>query len=96
MAYDCKSNIACVYCGECNQHNRSLCPQKFKSKQNVETRTVSLSEEGVCEEISSMSGENAMVPVGESVVMQAARQRRNTLRHVPLLPQESFWIAVVS
>ena len=72
MAYDCKSNRACVYCGEYNQHHRSLCPQKFKSKQRVEATTVSLSEEGVCEEINSMPGENAMVSVGESVFMQTA------------------------
>ena len=59
LAFDCKSNRACVYCGENNQNHRSLCPQKFKSKQKVEATTVSLSKEGVCESISSMPGENA-------------------------------------
>ena len=72
MAGDCKSNKVCVYCGEYNKHQRSLCPRKFKSKLAVEATSVTLPEEEICEKVSASSNENAMVSVGESVFMQTA------------------------
>lgn len=31
-ARECRSNKACVYCGEFHKHHRSLCAKRFKSK----------------------------------------------------------------
>ena len=59
MASDCKSNKACVYCGDYNKHHRSLCPKQFKPKQRVETTAVSLSEEEeMCEETRALPGKH--------------------------------------
>ncbi|XP_052760015.1 uncharacterized protein LOC128202884 [Mya arenaria] len=73
MANECKTSKACVYCGEFNQHHRSLCLKKFSTKGASTKTNVNLTEEvGACVEDMTNSGENVMVSVGETVFMQIA------------------------
>lgn len=68
-AKDCKSNKACVYCGEFNKHHRSLCLKRFRSAQLTEG--VSLTEE-IAPNDTEYVEENVMVSTRESVLMQTA------------------------
>ena len=70
---DCEIKRQCVYCKKIGHHHRSLCQKQFG---NVEETTTMVNQEESAEAV--LSGacidkeENALVAVGESVIMQTA------------------------
>ena len=66
---DCRlTGKVCVRCGENNKHHRTLCPIKFKSKEETTTNNAIAANDVLPKEVIS-NKETAMFTAGEHVVI---------------------------
>ena len=61
----------CVHCGEKYKHHRTLCPKKFKNKEETTTNNAILANDVLSKE-AIPNVETTMLATNEHVVMQTA------------------------
>ena len=72
MVKDCRlTGKVCVHCGEKDKHHRTLCPKKFKNKEETTTNNAILSNNVLSKE-AIPNEERAMLAAGEHVIIQTA------------------------
>ena len=62
----------CVHCGISNDHHRSLCPNKFPRRSNLEHVQLAKEETGRNLNNNNQMEEKVLISSGESVLMQIA------------------------
>ena len=72
MVKDCGvSGKVCVHCGEKDKHHRTLCPKKFKNKEETTTNNAIVANNLLSKE-AIPNVETTMLATNEHVVMQTA------------------------
>ena len=66
---DCRlTGKVCVHCGENNKHHRTLCPKKFKSKEETTTNNAIAANDVLSKGV-IYNKETAMLAAGDHVVI---------------------------
>ena len=69
---DCRlTEKVCVHCGEKDKHHRTLCPKKFKNKEEATTNNAIAAKDVLSKE-AIPNKETAMLAAGKHVVLQTA------------------------